>query len=60
MAQLPAAGLKNGLLINHLLDHVENPFTLVQPDIVVGYGHGLERDLFGVLEVGIGPPDVLQ
>ena len=34
-----------------LLDHVEYFLRAVEPDVVVGDGHGLEGDLLGVLEV---------
>ncbi len=46
--------------MNHLLDDVEDSFVGVDPQVVVGYGHGLKRDLFGVLEIRVGPPDALQ
>ena len=35
----------------NLLDHVEYLLRAVEPDVVVGDGHGLEGDLLGVLEV---------
>ena len=44
----------------HLLDDVENSLVLVQPQVMVGYCHGLERDLFGIFEVRIRPPHALQ
>jgi hypothetical protein len=44
----------------HLLDDVENSFVLVQPQVMVGYCHGLERDLFGIFEVRIRSPHALQ
>ena len=43
-----------------LLDHVEYLLRAVEPDVVVGYGHGLESDLLGVLEVRVRPPDVAE
>ena len=43
-----------------LLDHVENLLCPVEPDIVVRYGHCLEGDLLGILEVGIRAPDSVE
>jgi hypothetical protein len=43
-----------------LLDHVEDGFVLVEPDVVVGHGHLLEGDLFGVFEERVGPPHELK
>ena len=57
MAQLPAAGLKNGLLINHLLDHVENGAIFVEPNVMIGYCHCLERDFLGIFEKTIWAPN---
>ena len=45
---------------NNLLDHVENLLCPVEPDIVVRYGHCLEGDLLGILEVGIRAPDSVE
>ena len=42
------------------LDHVEYFFGAVEPDVVVGDGHGLEGDLLGVLEIGVRTPDPVQ
>ena len=42
------------------LDHVEYGLVLVEPEVVVWYGHGLERDLLGVLEERVRPPDEVQ
>ena len=39
-----------------LLDHVEYFLSPVEPDIMVWYGHGLESDLFSILEVRIRSP----
>ena len=36
-----------------LLDHIENLLSPVKPDIMVWYGHGLECNFFGILEVRI-------
>ena len=44
----------------YLLDHVEYLLGPVEPDIMVWYGHGLEGDLLGILEVGIGSPDSVE
>ncbi|GIY03701.1 uncharacterized protein CDAR_526941 [Caerostris darwini] len=43
-----------------LLDHVENGFVAVQPDVMVGYRHFLESDPLGVLEERIGSPHLLE
>ena len=43
-----------------LLDHVEDCFVLVEPQVVVLDGHGLEGDFFGVFEVGVRPPDEVE
>ena len=43
-----------------LLDHVEDGGIVVQPQVVVGYGHSLEGDLLGVLEEGVRPPDAME
>lgn len=40
-----------------LLDDVKDFFVPVQPQVMVWDGHRLESDLFGILEVGIRPPD---
>lgn len=42
------------------LDHVEDRLVLVQPQIVVGNGHRLKGDRFGVLEKGVWAPHILQ
>lgn len=42
------------------LDHVEDAFILVEPNVVVGNGDILKGDLFGVLEKGIGPPHGIE
>ena len=41
-------GLK---IMQHLLDHVENRFVLVQPDIVVGDGHSLITKKFFLFKI---------
>ena len=43
-----------------LLDDVEQSAISVEPHVMIGNGHRLEGDLFGVLEVGIGAPNALQ
>jgi hypothetical protein len=43
-----------------LLDHVEDGFVLVEPDVVVGHCHLLEGDLFGIFEERVGPPHELE
>ena len=43
-----------------LLDHVEYLLGPVEPDIMVWYGHCLEGDLLGILEVGIRSPDSVE
>ena len=45
---------------SNLLDHVEDGFIFVEPDVVVGDGDVLECDLFGVLEEGVGSPHLPQ
>ena len=52
MAQLaPPPQIQLGLeIMQHLLDHVENRFVLVQPDIVVGDGHSLITKKFSYLK----------
>lgn len=42
------------------LDHVEDGDIPVQPDVVIGDGHLLKGDLLGVLEIGVGLPDVVE
>ena len=49
----------NHVLCN-ILDHVENLLCPVEPDIVVRYGHCLEGDLLGILEVRIRTPDSVE
>ncbi len=46
--------------VHNSLDHVEYGLVLPQPDVVVGYGHGLEGDALCVLEEGVGAPDLGQ
>ena len=45
---------------NYLLDHIEDGFVFPQPYVVVWNGHGLEGNVFGILEEGIGTPDFGQ
>jgi len=42
------------------LDHVEYRLVLVQPHVVIGYGHRLKGHRFGVLEKRIWTPHILQ
>lgn len=42
------------------LHHVQDRLVLVQPHVVVGDGHRLERDRLGVLEERVRPPHVLE
>ena len=49
----------NHVLCN-ILDHVENLLCPVEPDIVVRYGHCLEGDLLGILEVRVRTPDSVE
>ena len=44
----------------NILDHVENLLCPVEPDIVVRYGHRLEGDLLGILEVRVRTPDSVE
>ena len=44
----------------NILDHVENLLCPVEPDIVVRYGHCLEGDLLGILEVRVRTPDSVE
>ena len=44
----------------NLLDHVQDGFVFPQPYVVVWNGHGLEGNVFGILEEGIGTPDFGQ
>lgn len=48
----------NGICVS--LDHVEYLLGAVQPHVVVGDSHGLERYFLGVLEVGVRPPDLVE
>lgn len=51
----------NGTLNKYvLLDHVEDAFILVQPQVVIWDRHGLKCDLLGIFEEGIGSPHFLQ
>ena len=50
----------HGQGLSCLLDHVENCFVLVEPEIMIWNGHGLERDLLGVLEERVGSPNEVQ
>ena len=47
-------------MMGHLLDHIKNGFVFVEPDIMVGDGHGLECDTLGILEEGVRSPDLCQ
>ena len=44
----------------NILDHVEDLLCPVEPDIVVRYGHCLEGDLLGILEVRVWAPDSVE
>jgi len=44
----------------NVLDHVENPFIVKEPDVVVGNGDVLKGDFFGVFEKSIRSPHFLQ
>lgn len=44
----------------HSLDHVEDGGVEVEPKVVIRDGHRLEGDRLGVLEEGVGSPDVLE
>lgn len=46
--------------LSYLLDHVEDSPVRVEPYVVVGDGHLLECDPFGVLEEGVWSPHALQ
>ena len=39
------------------LDHVENGAIFVEPNVMIGYCHSLERDFLGVFEKTIGSPN---
>jgi hypothetical protein len=43
----------------NLLDHVEDRFVFVEPDVVIGNCHRLKGDLLCVLEKGVRPPDLI-
>lgn len=43
-----------------LLNHVQYGRIEVEPQIMVGDGHGLESDRFGVFEESVGAPDVFE
>ena len=43
-----------------LLGHVDERFVVVEPQIVVGHAHLVERDFLGVFEETVRPPQVLQ
>lgn len=45
---------------HYSLHHVENCGVEVEPEVVVGDCHGLEGDGLGILEEGVGSPDVLE
>lgn len=42
------------------LGHVEQRLVVVEPQVVVGNAHLVERDLLGVLEEAVGPPNAIQ
>ena len=42
-----------------LLDHVHDLLALVEPQVMVGDRHPLEGDSFGILEEGVGSPNLL-
>lgn len=44
----------------NVLGHVEDRVVSIEQQIVIGYRHRLERDLFGVLEERVRPPDGVQ
>jgi hypothetical protein len=46
--------------MKNLLDHVHDLFVLVEPEVVVWYGHPLEGHLLRVLEERVRPPNVLE
>jgi hypothetical protein len=53
--QKPLNHQSNSLI--NLLDHIKDGSVLVEPNIVVRDGHGLECDLLGVFEKRIWTPN---
>ena len=43
-----------------LLGHVDERFVVVEPQVVVGHAHLVERDLFGIFKENIRSPDFLE
>lgn len=41
-------------------DHVKNRLIFVEPHVVIGNGHGLKRDRFGIFKKRIWTPHVFQ
>ena len=50
---------KKSLEIKYLLDHIHNFFASVEPQIMIGNGHPLKCDSFGILEERIRSPNFL-
>ena len=46
-------------IFRDLLDHVHDLLALVEPQVMVGDRHPLEGDSFGILEEGVGSPNLL-
>lgn len=47
-------------ILKHSLHHVQYSLVLMQPDVMIGYGHLLERDFLGIFEEGVRAPDTFQ
>lgn len=42
------------------LGHIEQRLVMVKPEIMIGYAHLVEGDLFGILKETIGTPNAVQ